>query len=66
MAHSTKYNVFKSQLHGFASRCNHWSTFADNAKRLLTEMTAHGYEKSVVDAARRLLANIYRTTANRV
>jgi hypothetical protein len=35
MAHSTKYNVFKSQLHRFASRCNHWSTFADNAKRLM-------------------------------
>jgi hypothetical protein len=23
MAHSIKYNVFKSQLHRFASRCNH-------------------------------------------
>jgi hypothetical protein len=48
MAHSTKYNVFKSQLHRFASRCNHWSTFADNAKRLLTEMTAHGYSRNAL------------------
>jgi hypothetical protein len=48
MAHSTKYNVFKSQLHRFASRCNHWSTFAHNAKRLLTEMTAHGYNRNLL------------------
>jgi hypothetical protein len=48
MAHSFKYNVFKSQLHRFASRCDHWSTFADNAKRLLTEMTTHGYDRNLL------------------
>jgi hypothetical protein len=48
MAHSTKYNVFKSQLHRFASRCNHWSTFADNAKRLMKEITAYGYNRNTL------------------
>jgi hypothetical protein len=48
LAHSTIYNVFKSQLHRFACRCNHWSKFADNAKRLLTEITAHGYSKKTL------------------
>jgi hypothetical protein len=48
LAHSTKYNVFKSQLHRFASRCNHWSKFTVNAKRLLTEMTALGYSKKTL------------------
>jgi hypothetical protein len=48
MAHTTKNNVFKSQLHRFASRCNHWSTFAVNAKRLLTEMTTDGYNRKLL------------------
>ena len=32
----------------YVTMCNHWSTFADNAKRLLTEMTAHGYSRNAL------------------
>jgi hypothetical protein len=48
LALSTRYNVFKSQLNRFASRCNHWKTFCYNAKRLLNEMIEHSYNRNTL------------------